>query len=101
MPQTRRTLADFAGVSRSTFAVLSQRLASKDLLKLEEVRTTERDEGKRVRVTFPPQAAAVLSDLDAVLADYRQTAFSGFTPEEHQQYQLLWRRLQDNLQKAL
>lgn len=97
----RRTLADFAGVSRSTFAVLSQRLASKDLLKLEEVRTTERDEGKRVRVTFPPQAASVLSDLDAVLADYRQTAFSGFTPEEHQQYQLLWRRLQDNLQKAL
>lgn len=97
----RKTLADFAGVSRSTFTLLCQRLASKDLLKLEEVRTPDRDEGKRVRVTFPPQAAAVLSDLDAALADYRQTALSGFTPEEVQQYQLLCRRLQDNLQKAL
>ena len=65
------------------------------------MRTPDRDEGKRVRVTFPPQAAAVLSDLDAALADYRQTALSGFTAEEIQQYQLLCRRLQDNLQKAL
>ena len=100
-PADRRTLADFAGLSRGTFAVLSQRLISKDLLKLEEVRSPDRDEGKRVRVVFPPEAAAVLSELDRSLADYRQAAFSGFTPEERRQYLSLSRRLQDNLQKTL
>ena len=48
-----------------------------------------------------PEAAAVLSDLDQSLADYRQAAFSGFTPEERQQYLALSRRLQENLQKTL
>lgn len=98
-PAERRTLADFAGVSRSTFTLLSQRLAAKDLVRLEDVRS--KDETKRVRVTFPPQCRPVLSDLAEALADYRQAAEAGFTTEECGQYRRLSDKLQESIRRAL
>ena len=98
-PADRRTLADFAGVSRSAFTVLSQRLAAKDLVRLEDVRS--KDETKRVRVTFPPQCRPVLSDLAQALADCRRAAEAGFTTEECGQYRLLSGKLQESIRRAL
>lgn len=98
-PADRRTLADFAGVSRSAFTVLSQRLAAKDLVRLEDVRS--KDESKRVRVTFPPQCRPVLSDLAQALADCRRAAEAGFTTEECGQYRLLSGKLQESIRRAL
>lgn len=98
-PADRRTLADFAGVSRSAFTLLSQRLAAKDLVRLEDVRS--KDETKRVRVTFPPQCRPVLSDLAEALADCRRAAEAGFTTEECGQYRLLSGKLQESIRRAL
>lgn len=99
-PCSRRELADFLNISRSSLSVSLQRLIARSLIQTEKLRPADSEE-KQFRVFFPPTAAPVFDDLDLALIDYERTRFSGFTPEEQHQYQVLTETVQSSLQKIL
>lgn len=99
-PCSRRELADFVNLSRSSLSISLQRLASRDLIQAEKLKPDEAEE-KQLRINFTVAAEPILRDLELALADYDLARFAGFTPEEQHQYQALTQKMQDNLQKIL
>lgn len=98
-PAPRRALADFAGLSRSSFSLLLQKLSARGLVKTEELR--EAPDRKRIRLAFSPAADSLLTDLTAALLEYQQIAHAGFTEEEIAQCRRLNGRMQDNIRNTL
>ena len=99
-PCTRRELADFVNFSRSNLSISLQHLSSRSLIQTEK-RKPEATEEKQLRITFTSAANSVFNDLDLALTDYDHARFSGFTPEEQQQYRTLSEKANANIQKIL
>ena len=97
---TRKDLADFANLPRSTTSLLVQRLTSRELVKLDELRKDD-PEKKRLLITFLPASEPILEDLNNALKDMRQSLFAGFTEEEAETCLRLNSRIQDNIRKTL
>ena len=96
---SRRALADFLGVSRSSLTMALQRLSGKGLLQWEEQRT---DEGiKEVRFQLSAQAAPVLEDLKTAQEDYSAARLAGFSPEELEQYRRIAGHIRENVRNTL
>ena len=97
---TRKTLADFAGVSRRALAMGLQRLSSRELLRVEELWSG--DEGQRkVRIRFSPAAESVLDDLAEVQRDYQEARLAGFTDQERAVFGALLSKVRENIREVL
>ena len=102
---SRRELADFAGITRTNLTSGLQRLTMKGFLKVEEVKepkpskkdkttgknktktaemteTKRKERGGRIAVTILPAADAVMKELEMAQRDYDAARFAGFTEEE-------------------
>ena len=77
-----------------------QRLTSRELVKLDELRKDD-PEKKRLLITFLPASEPILEDLNNALKDMRQSLFAGFTEEEAETCLRLNSRIQDNIRKTL
>ena len=99
-PCTRRDLADFTGLSRSSLSFSLQRLTGKDLVLAENLKDTETEE-KLLRISFPAASVAVFRDLDIALTDYEQACLAGLSPEGCTQYRTLSAHIQHNIQTTL
>lgn len=97
---SRRELAEFADLSRSSLSLALQRLSGKGLIKIEEFRAPELTE-KRFNVSFTPEAAPILADLKIAEDDYTQTRFVGFSDQDLAQYQVLSEKIKQNIQDVL
>lgn len=97
---TRRELADFAGLSRGALSMLLNRLEGKGLVTAAEFREPESRE-RRIEISFPPDAASLLADLETARQDYAAARLAGFSPEERAQYERLAGRVQDNIRDVL
>ena len=97
---TRRELADFTGMPRSSLAMALQRLSGKRLISLEDVRTPE-DGEKLLKITFLPEGEPVLADLRTARDDYEKARLAGFSQEEAAQYRALSGRIRENIQSVL
>lgn len=92
---TRKGLADFAGISRSTLTILLQRLSLRELIRMEDVHPHRQEPAKRTAVprrfkfAFLPAAQPVLEALEGAVNDYHAACFSGFSQEELVQYAFL------------
>ena len=105
-PDSKRELADFAGMSRSSLSLALQRLAARGLIRCEAARSdhcvsSARTDGRRVEIAFLPAAQGVLAELAAAVNDYDQIRFSGFTQEELAQYACLAGKMRENMRRSL
>lgn len=121
---SRRELADFAGISRTNLTSGLQRLTMKGFLKVEEVKepksskkdkttgknkmktaemaeTKRKERGGRIAVTILPAAAAVMKELEMAQRDYDATRFAGFTEEELIKYADLSEKIKENTKNIL
>ena len=102
---TRKNLADFANLPRSSAGLSLQRLSSRELVKLDDSRKgaarKEEPEEKRLFITFLPAAEPILADLDSALADMRRELLAGFTEAEQEACLQFNSRIQDNIRNVL
>lgn len=121
---SRRELADFAGISRTNLTSGLQRLTMKGFLKVEEVKeakpskkdkttgknkmktaemteTKRKERGGRIAATILPAADAVMKELEMAQRDYDAARFSGFTEEELIKYAELSEKIKENTKNIL
>ena len=97
---TRRALADFAGLTKGSLSVQLQRLAGKGLVSVTETHIPDSRE-KTLQISFPPAAETVLAELENALKDFEAARVSGFGREERAQYEQLSRHIQENIRDIL
>lgn len=116
---SRRELADFAGISRTNLTSGLQRLTMKGFLKVEEVKepkpskkdkttgknkmktaemteTKRKERGGRIAATILPAADAIMKELKMAQRDYDAARFAGFTEEELIKYADLSEKIKEN-----
>ena len=121
---SRRELADFAGISRTNLTSGLQRLTMKGFLKVEEVKepkpskkdkttgknktktaemteTKRKERGGRIAATILPAADAVMKELEMAQRDYDAARFAGFTEEELIKYAELSEKIKENTKNIL
>ena len=121
---SRRDLADFAGISRTNLTSGLQRLTMKGFLKVEEVKepkpskkdkttgknkmktaemaeTKRKERGGRIAATILPAADAIMKELKMAQRDYDAARFAGFTEEELIQYADLSEKIKENTKNIL
>ncbi len=121
---SRRELADFAGISRTNLTSGLQRLNMKGFLKIEEVKepkpsrkskaagetplkaaevpeTRRKDRKTKIAVTILPAAEAVMKELALAQRDYDEARFAGFTEEELIKYADLSEKIKENTKRIL
>ena len=121
---SRRELADFAGISRTNLTSGLQRLTMKGFLKVEEVKepkpskkdkttgknkmktaemaeTKRKERGGRIAVTILPAADAIMKELKMAQRDYDEARFAGFTDEELIKYADLSEKIKENTRRIL
>ena len=121
---SRRELADFAGITRTNLTSGLQRLTMKGFLKVEEVKepkpskkdkttgknktktaemteTKRKEWGGRITVTILPAADAVMKELEMAQRDYDAARFAGFTEEELIKYADLSEKIKENTKNIL
>lgn len=121
---SRRELADFAGITRTNLTSGLQRLTMKGFLKVEEVKepkpskkdkttgknkmkaaemaeTKRKERGGRIAVTILPAADAVMKELEMAQRDYDAARFAGFTEEELIKYAELSEKIKENTKNIL
>ena len=121
---SRRELADFAGITRTNLTSGLQRLTMKGFLKVEEVKepkpskkdkttgknkmktaemaeTKRKERGGRIAVTILPAADAVMKELEMAQRDYDAARFAGFTEEELIKYADLSEKIKENTKNIL
>ena len=95
-PCTRRELADFLNLSRSSLALALQRLTSKGLLEREAASDSEERQP-----VLTPESDSILQDLELAAADCQAIRMADFSPEEQAQYQAMAQKVTRNIQKFL
>lgn len=100
---SRKELADFAGVNRVGLILPLQKLALRGLIQAEGSVEGEDDsgKGKRLRVSLLPAAQPILDDIAQGLEDYDQARFAGFSREELERYSDLSGKIQENMRRVL
>ena len=121
---SRRELADFAGISRTNLTSGLQRLTMKGFLKVEEVKepkpskkdkttgknkmktaemteTKRKERGGRIAATILPAADAIMKELKMAQRDYDAARFAGFTEEELIKYAELSEKIKENTKNIL
>ena len=121
---SRRELADFAGISRTNLTSGLQRLTMKGFLKVEEVKepkpskkdkttgknkmktaemaeTKRKERGGRIAATILPAADAIMKELKMAQRDYDAARFAGFTQEELIKYADLSEKIKENTKNIL
>lgn len=121
---SRRELADFAGISRTNLTSGLQRLTMKGFLKVEEMKepkpskkgkttgknkmktaemteSKRKERGGRIAVTILPAADAVMKELEMAQRDYDAARFAGFTEEELIKYADLSEKIKENTKNIL
>lgn len=102
LPGSRRELADFTNMSRSSLSLALQRLVSRGLVKVAENRgTVGKTSERQIRISLLPAAGPVLDDLNIAEKDYNRSRFAGFSEEELVQYLELEDKIKRNIQKVL
>ena len=121
---SRRELADFAGISRTNLTSGLQRLTMKGFLKVEEVKepkpskkdkttgknkmktaemaeTKRKERGGRIAATILPAADAIMKELKMAQRDYDAARSAGFTEEELIKYADLSEKIKENTKNIL
>ena len=100
---SRRELADFCGMTKSSLSLALQRLSSKNFIKVTGVdAAASKKSGKRaLHIELLAPARSILPELTLALNDFDAARFRDFTEEEYEQYLRLSSKMHENIQKVL
>ena len=93
---TRQEIADFAGITIRSLTLLLQRLSLKNLIKTEEIRSTQ-----QLKIIFLPLASPILGEIAAAQCNYDQARYADFSEDELIQYAALNEKIKKNIQQIL
>ena len=94
--RSRKELADFAGIGVHSLGAILQHLLKKGIVDVKKRRGKE-----TLTVTFLPETASILRELEAAQEHFKQAKFAGFSEEEWEQYLRLTGKIKQNIQKIL
>ena len=97
---TRRELADFSNLPRGVLSLSLQKLVSRGFIKLTETRRNK-EQAKRLEITFSDTARPVLEDLETARQDYETARLSSLSPDELTQHDLLAKKIQAHIRDIL
>lgn len=101
-PLSRRELADFINVSWRSLNVILQKLAAKNMIKIEEIKPLKsKSEKKKLRITLLEGAENIIRELARAQQDYDEARFADFTEEELIQYARFQNRIKENMARVL
>lgn len=101
-PLSRRELADFINVSWRSLNVILQKLAAKNMIKIEEIKPLKsKSEKKKLRITLLEGAESIIRELARAQQDYDEARFADFTEEELIQYARFQNRIKENMTRVL
>lgn len=98
--QSRKTLADYTGMTQRKLSVTLQKLVLKGFIKLTDIRDSN-SSGRLLDIKILPAAEKIIEDLNFAQNEYEQTRFSGFTEDELIQYARLSEKIKRNIQNTL
>ena len=116
---SRKELMDYTNMTKNTLSASLQRLISKGIMKIEELKVPIQTEiqaaqqdsakktsrrGKTVRkleITLLPAADSILKSLSVAENDYEQARYADLTDEEIVQYAYLNSKIKQSIQKIL
>ncbi len=104
---SRRSLAEYAGVTTQALSRGLQRFAARGWVRTEERRPPRQSQtpgerpSKSLTLEFLPAAQPVLKDLDHAQAAYEKALLSNLTAEEQAEYLRLNQKLQDGIRRLL
>ena len=97
---TRQEAADFANLSRSAFSLCLKKLTGRGLVKIADVRR-EKEQSRRMAISFPEAAKPILADLQMARQDYEAARLAALLPEELAQHNLLADKIQAHIRDIL
>ena len=97
---TRREAADFANLSRGAFSLSLQKLTSRGLVKLMDIRQGK-EQARRMDISFPEAAKPVLADLEIARRDYETARLAALASGELVQYNRLSEKIQAQIRNIL
>lgn len=97
---TRRELADFSNLPRGVLSLSLQKLVSRGFIKLTETRRNK-EQAKRLEITFSDTARPVLEDLETARQDYETARLSSLSPDELTQHDLMAKKIQAHIRDIL
>ena len=97
---TRREAADFANLPRSTFSLSLQKLTARGLIKITDIRQ-EKQQARRMDISFPEAAKSVLADLETARQDYESARLAALQPGEVEQHNRLAEKIQTHIRDVL
>lgn len=97
---THREAADFANLPRSTVSLSLQKLTSRGLIKITDIRQ-EKERAKRMDISFSEAAKPVLEDLETARQDCEAARLASLLPEELEQHNRLSEKIQSHIRDIL
>lgn len=115
---SRRELMDYTNMTKNTLSASLQKLITKGIVKIEELRvpvqteesaeinvskktTKRRKTVRKLEITLLPAADSILRSLSMAENDYEQARYAGLSEEEIVQYAYLSAKIKANVQKIL
>lgn len=115
---SRRELMDYTNMTKNTLSASLQKLITKGIVKIEELRvpvqteesaeinvskktTKRRKTVRKLEITLLPAADPILKSLSMAENDYEQARYAGLSEEEIVQYAYLSAKIKENVQKIL
>ncbi len=115
---SRRELMDYTNMTKNTLSASLQKLITKGIVKIEELRvpvqteesaeinvskktTKRRKTVRKLEITLLPAADSILRSLSMAENDYEQARYAGLSEEEIVQYAYLSAKIKENVQKIL
>ena len=115
---SRRELMDYTNMTKNTLSASLQKLITKGIVKIEELRvpvqteefpdlnvskktTKRRKTVRKLEITLLPAADPILRSLSMAENDYEQARYAGLSEEEIVQYAYLSAKIKENVQKIL
>lgn len=93
---TRRSMADFLGVSVRNVSLTLQRLLRKNLIKITDVKETHTS-NRKMQITLLKASEPILAELQTAENDFHCARFGGFDEEELKSYQELSEKIKENI----
>lgn len=115
---SRRELMDYTNMTKNTLSASLQKLITKGIVKIEELRVPVQTEEsadinvskktakrrktvRKLEITLLPAADPILRSLSMAENDYEQARYAGLSEEEIVQYAYLSAKIKENVQKIL
>lgn len=113
---SRKELVDFTNMTKNALSASMQKLSSKGIIKVEDLRVPVEEEMdsetkkkstkrkklvRKLEIVLLPAAEPILKSLATAQNDYEQARYAGFTEEEIVQYAYLSDKIKNNIKKVL